>query len=133
MTTRSGRGQIRLVALAAAFVLAVGLPVAAQDADESPAAEQSEVELAPEDGIAFPVMLVGQLLTENDREIENWRSRVQAALGSNGKVASARLGDSELPNEVGQCMVKAVKRWTFPKPRGGGVVSVVYPIVLEPG
>ena len=34
---------------------------------------------------------------------------------------------------VGSCIAQAVKRWTFPKPEGGGSVIVSYPFVLEPG
>jgi hypothetical protein len=34
---------------------------------------------------------------------------------------------------VGNCIAQAVRRWTFPKPEGGGSVIVTYPFVLEPG
>ena len=34
---------------------------------------------------------------------------------------------------VGNCIAKAVRRWKFPKPRGGGSVIVSYPFVLQPG
>ena len=92
-TTRSARGRIVPIALAASFAVAVGLPAMAQDADESPApeaAEQSEVELepaaaeetpaeeAPTDeeseaqGIAFPVMLGGQLLSPETYDGAEW-------------------------------------------------------------
>ncbi len=33
---------------------------------------------------------------------------------------------------VGKCIAKAVKRWKFPKPTGGGVVVVAHPFVLAP-
>jgi hypothetical protein len=60
-------------------------------------------------------------------------TRAEFAIGSKGEVTSAQLGDSELPDAVGRCMVTAVERWTFPKPRGGGVVAVVFPVELTPG
>ena len=44
-------------------------------------------------------------------------------------VSSTTLSDKN----VGNCVAKAVKRWKFPKPRGGGNVVVTYPFVLEPG
>jgi len=93
ITTRSGRGRPLAIALAAAFALALPLPAMAQDAEESPAPEESmaaettvAVEESPapvesmvaeepepveepalteieDEGIAFPVMLGGQLLS----------------------------------------------------------------------
>jgi len=44
-------------------------------------------------------------------------------------VASNTTGDKNSAN----CMAKAVKRWSFPKPRGGGSAMVTYPFVLSPG
>jgi hypothetical protein len=31
------------------------------------------------------------------------------------------------------CIVEAVRRWEFPKPLGGGAVTVIHPFVLTPG
>jgi TonB family protein len=45
------------------------------------------------------------------------------------KVASSTLGDTT----VDACIAKAVGRWTFPKPTGGGSVAVSYPFSLAPG
>jgi TonB family protein len=62
------------------------------------------------------------------------RVSIQFTIGPDGKVAVAVVQESTLSDaEVGQCMAKAVKRWTFPKPDGGGNVVVTYPFVLEPG
>jgi len=44
------------------------------------------------------------------------------------KVASSTMGNSQ----VEDCIAKAVRRWTFPSPEGGGVVIVTYPFVLAP-
>ncbi len=48
---------------------------------------------------------------------------------STSSVASETISDSK----VSECIAKAVKRWKFPKPTGGGVVKVTYPFSLEPG
>ncbi|MCA9652291.1 MAG: AgmX/PglI C-terminal domain-containing protein [Myxococcales bacterium] len=45
-------------------------------------------------------------------------------------VDSDTLGDG---GKVANCVAKAVKRWKFPKPAGGGNVVVTYPFVLAPG
>lgn len=63
--TRSGRGPIVAIALSAALALSAAVPTMAQDADESPAPETSE-------GIAFPVMLGGQLLSPTTYTGEEW-------------------------------------------------------------
>lgn len=61
------------------------------------------------------------------------RVTVQFTIGSAGKVTSCALQQSTLnDNEGSTCIVDAVRRWTFPKPEGGGVVIVTYPFVLEP-
>jgi hypothetical protein len=42
------------------------------------------------------------------------------------------VADSSLRNEaVESCIVRAVRRWTFPAPDGGGVVVVNYPFLLD--
>jgi hypothetical protein len=59
---------------------------------------------------------------------------IQFTIGASGSVAVATVADSTLSDEkVASCIAKAVKRWTFPKPTGGGAVVVTYPFVLEPG
>ncbi|MBC7172113.1 MAG: AgmX/PglI C-terminal domain-containing protein, partial [Polyangiaceae bacterium] len=44
-------------------------------------------------------------------------------------VASGDLGDAS----VEQCVAQAVRRWSFPAPEDGGVVSVSYPFVMRSG
>ncbi len=62
------------------------------------------------------------------------RVKVQFTIGPTGKVPVAVVQESTLKDRnVAQCVAKAVKRWKFPKPRGGGNVVVSYPFVLEPG
>ena len=43
------------------------------------------------------------------------------------KVQTSTLGNAR----VDQCIADAVRRWGFPKPKGGGIVVVSYPFVLQ--
>ena len=62
------------------------------------------------------------------------RVAVNFVIAGTGKVASAVVQESTIKDaSVGNCVAKAVKRWTFPKPRGGGNVIVTYPFNLTPG
>lgn len=59
---------------------------------------------------------------------------VSFVIAGTGKVASAVIDSHTLADKgVANCVAKAVKRWKFPKPVGGGVVAVKYPFVLAPG
>jgi TonB family protein len=61
------------------------------------------------------------------------RVAINFVISAQGKVPSAVVQESSLrDSRVGNCVAKAVKRWKFPKPRGGGVVRVTYPFVLSP-
>jgi TonB family protein len=42
-------------------------------------------------------------------------------------VAKSTIGD----DEVEKCVAKKVKRWVFPKPKGGGIVIVRYPFNFD--
>lgn len=56
-------------------------------------------------------------------------------INAKGKVGTSTVHTTSLEpadDGVGRCIAKAVKRWTFPKPRGGVTVSVVYPFDLSP-
>lgn len=54
-------------------------------------------------------------------------------ISGTGTVSSATVKDDTVPDaKVGKCIAKAVKRWVFPKPTGGGLVAVRYPFVLSP-
>lgn len=62
------------------------------------------------------------------------RVSVQFTIGPTGNVPVAVVQESSIKdNSVAQCIAKAVKRWKFPKPDGGGNVVVTYPFVLESG
>jgi TonB family protein len=62
------------------------------------------------------------------------RVAIQFTIGGSGKVPTAVVSQSTIKDaSVGNCIAKAVRRWKFPKPRGGGSVIVTYPFVLEAG
>lgn len=59
---------------------------------------------------------------------------VQFTIGQTGKVPLAVVSKTTLKDAaVGNCIAKAVRRWKFPRPAGGGTVMVTYPFVLNPG
>ena len=50
-----------------------------------------------------------------------------------GEVRDVRgLGGEKVDRKLRRCVTKAVQTWRFPKPRGGGEVSVTYPMRFEP-
>ncbi|MEA2698605.1 MAG: hypothetical protein QOI66_2876 [Myxococcales bacterium] len=58
---------------------------------------------------------------------------VQFAITPSGQVASSAVQDSTLHlASLEGCMTQAVRRWTFPQPKGGGLTIVSYPFVLSP-
>lgn len=62
------------------------------------------------------------------------RVTIAFTVGPTGKVTESKVESTTLDDEaVGTCTAKAVKRWKFPKPPGGGNAVVTYPFVLEPG
>jgi TonB family protein len=57
---------------------------------------------------------------------------VQFTIASTGQVVLSKINSSSLNNSgVEQCIVQAVRRWAFPKPKDGGMVVVSYPFVLH--
>lgn len=61
------------------------------------------------------------------------RVNIEFVIGATGKVTSAKVESHTMSDaKVGNCIAKAVKRWKFPRPPGGGVVKVAYPFVLSP-
>ena len=59
---------------------------------------------------------------------------VEFIIAGTGKISSAKVQTHLTKNKaVGDCIAKAVKRWKFPKPQGGGNVIVTYPFNLSPG
>lgn len=60
------------------------------------------------------------------------RVEVRFVIGRNGGVTLAQDSGSDLPDQaVRQCVVSAFSSLSFPEPEGG-IVTVVYPIVLSP-
>jgi TonB family protein len=58
---------------------------------------------------------------------------IRFVIGGTGTVMGSNVADSSLPiPSVGECVANAVRRWQFPAPEGGGVVTVNYPFNLQP-
>jgi TonB family protein len=54
-------------------------------------------------------------------------------INTSGRVTSSEVSQSTLGSpSTENCIKDAVSRWKFPLPRGGGVVNVKYPFVLQP-
>lgn len=57
---------------------------------------------------------------------------VSFVIGGTGRVTSARVIESTLDSaEVEGCVARKVQGWTFPRPRGGGIVVVNYPFLFK--
>ena len=62
------------------------------------------------------------------------RVAIQFTIGPTGKVPTAVVAEHNMgASQTPACIAKAVRRWTFPKPEGGGSVIVTYPFVLGDG
>ena len=60
------------------------------------------------------------------------RVGMRFVIGSRGRVTSAKVARSSLRSSmVESCMVRRLKSWKFPKPRGNVDVKVSYPFVLR--
>ncbi|MGB1274863.1 MAG: AgmX/PglI C-terminal domain-containing protein, partial [Nannocystaceae bacterium] len=59
---------------------------------------------------------------------------IEFKIAASGKVLTSSTRRSSVADtKVSKCITNAVKRWKFPKPRGGGIVNVTYPFHLSPG
>lgn len=68
----------------------------------------------------------------NSRPDLQGRVTTRFVISPTGSVQSAMVASSSLRNQaVESCIVRAVRRWTFPAPDGGGVVVVNYPFLLD--
>ncbi|MCG3173213.1 MAG: hypothetical protein GMKNLPBB_01391 [Myxococcota bacterium] len=57
---------------------------------------------------------------------------VTFVINKDGGVENERIKDTELNNEdVETCMLRKLKFWKFPEPKGGGKVIVTYPFILK--
>lgn len=60
------------------------------------------------------------------------RVSVQFVISPTGNVQTAKVASSTMNDStVEECVVKAVKKWAFPAPEGGGVVIVTYPFSFK--
>jgi hypothetical protein len=60
------------------------------------------------------------------------RITVQFTIAATGQVVASVVQQSTMNNaQVEGCVATAVRRWLFPKPKGGGIVIVSYPFVLR--
>jgi len=61
------------------------------------------------------------------------RVAVKFIIAPSGEVMNAVVDNSNMGSvKVEQCIAQAVRRWSFPAPEGGGLVTVTYPFVFEP-
>ncbi len=57
---------------------------------------------------------------------------IRFIIGGQGEVMGSNVAESSLAvPSVGQCIAAAVRRWQFPSPEGGGIVTVNYPFNLQ--
>lgn|GEM_PF-2406929 len=60
------------------------------------------------------------------------RVAVDFTIGPDGRVSKVKISRSSLGDKrVERCIAAAVRRWQFPKPRGGAEVRVTFPFVLD--
>lgn len=54
-------------------------------------------------------------------------------IGPDGSVQEANVNETSLNNSnAEQCMLTRIKRWKFPEPQGGGIVTVTFPWIFKP-
>jgi Ca-activated chloride channel family protein len=62
------------------------------------------------------------------------RVAIQFTIGPDGKIKKSIVRENSTGDDsLGTCIAKRVKAWTFPKPGGGGEVTITYPFLLVPG
>ena len=67
---------------------------------------------------------------------QNLAGRVVATwvISGSGRVARVKIKDSTLGSKrTEKCIMRRIKTWQFPRPAGGGVVTVNYPFVFRSG
>ena len=61
------------------------------------------------------------------------RISARFVISPQGTVQSVDVSNQEgRLGEVPQCVARAIRRWRFPEPAGGGIVVVTYPFVFSP-
>jgi TonB family protein len=69
----------------------------------------------------------------NSRPGLQGRVAIKFIIAPSGEVLNAAVDNSNMGSvKVEQCIAQAVRRWSFPAPDGGGLVTVTYPFVFEP-
>jgi len=59
---------------------------------------------------------------------------VKFTIAGNGSIIASSVSDSTMNNsDVESCLTRKIKRWVFPAPKGGGIVTVKYPFIFKPG
>lgn len=56
---------------------------------------------------------------------------VTFTIGVTGAVTASSARSTTLPATVSVCVAQTVKKWTFPKPHGGGSLTVSYPFLFN--
>ena len=60
--------------------------------------------------------------------------KVQFTIDGRGTVIAAMISETTMNNStVENCLLRKVKRWKFPQPKGGGLVNVNYPFLFKAG
>ena len=62
------------------------------------------------------------------------RVMVSWVIGANGRVSGVKVRESSLGSKrVERCLAERIQTWRFPRPAGGGVVTVNYPFLFRTG
>jgi outer membrane biosynthesis protein TonB len=70
---------------------------------------------------------------QRNPELEG-RVQINWIISPDGAVAAARVSTTTLNSrDVEECMVRRIRQWRFPEPRGGGTVNVNFPFDFAPG
>jgi TonB family protein len=63
----------------------------------------------------------------------NGKVAVQWVIDPAGSVSDANVTETSLSNNnTESCMLARIRRWKFPSPEGGGVVTVTFPWIFKP-
>ncbi len=62
----------------------------------------------------------------------NGKIVVKFIIGGDGSVLASSIQESSMNNRVVEsCLMRKIKRWIFPPPKGGGMVTVQYPLIFK--
>jgi TonB family protein len=54
------------------------------------------------------------------------------SINGKGIVAKAKVANSTLPDaNLGECIMRRLRTWQFPNPKGGVTVDVAYPFIFK--